>query len=280
MKMKNQKAISMISLLVTIILIVVIASISSYYIVQVIEDVQYKDALEEMRNVKTVIEYAKTQLLLDQFSPDRDFLVTDAELENYFGDVLSEEQKEQIRTVNNSDADDSEKYYLLNRERFEKQFENGYTIMDIRENSVYLVNYMDVTIYSNSNSTLITNESAKLTPDLERGQLFVAFSPNGSREWKKEQETQITILGKNAVEITKASYAWSQSYTEPEPSAFQTTFQDGETISLQEETGKDWYLWIKLEYLEQGQEKVYITKSNPFYMDNLPPTGTLVVEEA
>jgi len=84
--MKNNKAVTMISLVVTIVLIIIIASITSYYLSSTIEDVQYKDVKEELKNVENVVEYAKTQILIDEFMPDEEnFKITDYELVNNFG---------------------------------------------------------------------------------------------------------------------------------------------------------------------------------------------------
>ena len=70
--MKNNKAVSMISLVITIILMIILASISGFYLFTTINDAQYKDAKESLRNVENVVEYAKTQILVDEFTPNAD----------------------------------------------------------------------------------------------------------------------------------------------------------------------------------------------------------------
>ena len=102
--MKNNKAVSMISLVITIILMIILASISGYYLSTTIDDAQYKDAKESLRNVENVVEYAKTQILIDEFTPNTDNLITDAELDLKFGSVLSDEELTHIKTVNADDT--------------------------------------------------------------------------------------------------------------------------------------------------------------------------------
>ena len=56
--MKNNKAISMISLVITIVLIIILAMITSQYLSSTMEDAQFKDAKEELKNVESVVEHA------------------------------------------------------------------------------------------------------------------------------------------------------------------------------------------------------------------------------
>ena len=284
--MKNNKAVSMISLVITIILMIILASISGFYLFTTINDAQYKDAKESLRNVENVVEYAKTQILVDEFTPNADKLISDAELDLKFSAVLSNEEIAYIKAVN---ADDSkkpeEKYYLMKQIDFDEEFGNDYNVSDLRKNSEYLVNYIDTTVVMNYGNQLLSNKNVIPAPDVERGEVQLLYSPNGNEEWKTSQTTIITLQTKGAISDVSMKGLWSRSYTEPseddfnDPNKESISISNGQTVEFKDVTGNDWYLWVLVKYKENNQEKTYITKSNPFYFDNTAPTGTLDVEE-
>ena len=107
------------------------------------EDVQYKDAKEELRNVETVVEYAKTQILIDEFMPNEDFIIEDSELDRKFGGILSSEEIDYIKKINNSDDIKAPyKYYLMKQEKFDAEFGNDYNVSNLRPAREYLINYI------------------------------------------------------------------------------------------------------------------------------------------
>jgi len=280
--MKNNKAVTMISLVVTIVLIIIIASITSYYLSSTIEDVQYKDVKEELKNVENVVEYAKTQILIDEFMPDEEnFKITDYELVNNFGQVLTNEEIEYIKQVNNStDIKAPYKYYLMNQGRFDKEFGNDYNVSNLRPAREYLVNYMDTLVICNYGNEKIANSETIIPVEGdEKAEIEVAFTPNGNIDWMKQQGTMVSIKTNSTAVMSSSKYLWSQSYTEPKASEFSQTISDGQSINLQGKTGNDWYVWVYISYKEDGIEKTYITRSNPFYIDNTPPSAELEVEE-
>lgn len=281
--MRNNKAVSMISLVITIILMIILASISGFYLFTTINNAQYKDAKESLRNVESVVEYAKTQILVDEFIPNTDNLISDAELDLKFGTVLSNEEIAHIKAINSDDTKmPEEKYYLMTQIRFDEEFGNDYNVSDLRKNSEYLVNYIDTTVVMNYGNQLLANKNIIPAPTIERGQIQLVYSPNGSEEWKTSQTTTVTLQTKGAISDVSMKYLWSTSYTEPSESEFDingTNLSSGESILLKDMTGNDWYLWVFVKYKENNNEKKYITKSNPFYIDNTAPTGTLDVEE-
>ena len=283
--MINNKGVSMVSLIVTIVLIIILASVSSLYLSSVMEDVQYKDAVEEMKNVENVVEYAKTQILINEFMPNQLWLIKDAELDSKFGKLLTSEEIEHIKQVNNSaDIKAPYKYYLMNQTRFDSEFGNDYNVSDLRPAREYLVNYMDTTVVSTyADQRVATKEDIvptdKTTTEDERAEISVAFTPNGNIEWKKQQATMVSIDYNAATTINSTKYLWSQSYTAPAETNFTQSISDGQTVNLTGKTGNDWYLWIYVSYKENGVDKTYITKSEPFYIDNTAPTANLEVEE-
>ena len=279
--MRNSKAITMISLVITIALVTIIATITSFYLSSVLEDAQYKDVKEELKNVENVVEYAKTQILIDEFMPNESWLITDNELDNKFGKVLKAEEIEYIKQVNNSDQIKSPyKYYLMNQEKFDSEFGNDYNVSNLRPAREYLVNYMDTFVICNYDGERIAS-SDDITPttEVERAEISVAFTPNGNIEWSRQQATMVSIKSNSAATINSMKYLWTQSYTEPVDSEFISNVYDGQTLNLDGKTGNDWYAWIYISYKENGIDKVYKVRSNPFYIDNIPPSAKLEDEE-
>lgn len=279
--MKKNKAITMISLVITIALVIIIATITSFYLSSVLEDAEYKDMKEELKNVENVVEYAKTQILIDEFMPNESWLITDRELENKFGKILSTEEIEYIKQVNNSAQIKAPyKYYLMNQEKFDSEFGNDYNVSNLRPAREYLVNYMDTFVACNYDGERIANiKDVVPTTELERADVAVAFTPNGNMEWAKQQATMVSIKSNAVTTINASKYLWTQSYTEPADSEFVLSVSDGQNLTLNGKTGNDWYLWIYVSYKENGVDKVYKVKSNPFYIDNTPPSAILDVEE-
>lgn len=279
--MKNNNGISMISLVITIVLIIIIATISSYYLSSTLEDVQYKDVKEELKNVENVVEYAKTQILIDEFIPDESWKISDNELESKFGKILTSEEKEYIKQVNNSsDIKAPYKYYLMNQQKFDSEFGNDYNVSNLRPAREYLVNYMDTLVICNFDGEKIASTNPIIpVENPERAEISVVFTPNGNIEWNKQQATMVSLKSNSAATIVSSKYLWSQSYTEPKATDFSNAISDGQSINLSGKTGNDWYAWVYITYKEDGVEKSYITKSNPFYIDNTPPTAELDVEE-
>lgn len=280
--MRNNKGVSMISLIVTILLIIVIATISSYYLSSVIEDVQFKDAKEELKNVENVVEYAKAQILIDEFMPDESWKITDNELDNKFGKILSSEEIEHIKEVNAStELKAPYKYYLMNQSRFDSEFGNDYNVSNLRPAREYLVNYMDVSIVSTyEGERLATSlDIISTSGDVDRADIRVVFTPNGNSEWAKQQATMVSINSSAVTTVYSAQYLWTQSFAQPDISEFSTSISDGESINLDGKTGNDWYVWVLIEYEENGVNKTAYFRSEPFYVDNEAPTADLDVEE-
>lgn len=290
--MKNNKAISMVSLVVTIVLIIILASISGAYFMNVIKDAQIKDVREEIKNIETVVEYAKSQILIGEFVPDEANKISNADLESKFKTVLTAEEIDHIERVNNTDSIDAPyKYYLMTQEKFDQEFGNDFNVSNLKPYREYLVNYMDTYIMVNYSDQKIANLD-NLIPsggisgdsgygDAPRGEIKVTFYPNGNSEWKQAQATDISITKNDSVVIEKKLYLWTQSYTQPTPDEFGTNQIEGDgevvkrNVQLNNETGSDWFVWVYIEYQENGIPKTYATRSNAFYIDNTPPTGSL-----
>lgn len=279
--MKNNKAISMISLVITIVLIIILAMITSQYLSSTMHDAQYKDVKEELKNVENVVEYAKTQILIDEFMPNEDFMISDSELDMKFGKILTVDEIDYIKDVNNSDDLEAPyKYYLMNQSKFDSEFGNGYNVSNLRPAREYLVNYMDTYVACNYDGTKVASSNNILpTDDYERAEITVAFTPDGNSEWQKQQSTMVSLKFNSATTVISTQYLWSQSYAEPDEGEFVENISDGQTVDLADKTGNDWYLWVCVTYNENGVEKTYFKRSQPFYVDNTAPSANLIVED-
>lgn len=278
----NNRAVSMISLIITIIMIVIIAAISVPLLSNVINDSIMEDAKVEMKNVETVVDYAKAQIMDDRFIPSQEFAITEPELESRFGNILTPDEKNQIMNINNDGLILApHKYYLMNQERFNQEFGNAFNVSGIREARDYLVNYMDGVVVVNVDGRRLTNANTiSVIPveELARGQVEVMFTPNGNSEWSKQQATELSYAGKDTT-ITSVMYQWSQSISEPTVESFTFAVNNHETVKLIDETGNNWYLWVKVEYTDDGNPRTKYFRSNPFFIDNTSPTATMTVDE-
>ena len=278
----NNRAVSMISLIITIIMIVIIAAISVPLLSNVISDSIMEDAKVEMKNVETVVDYAKAQIMDDRFIPNSEYAITEEELEEHFGNILTPDEKNQIVSINNDGLILApHKYYLMNQERFDHEFGNAFNVSGIREAREYLVNYMDGVVLANVDGRRLTNgNEISVIPveDIVRGQVEVMFTPNGNSEWSKQQATELSFAGKDTT-ITSVMYQWSQSISEPTVDSFVNSVNNHETVKLLDKTGNNWYLWVKVEYTDDGNPRIKYFRSNPFFIDNTSPTATMTVDE-
>lgn len=268
----QNKGISMITLVITIIVIIILAGIGGYYSFEAIEQATQKDIREEIRNVEEVIGAAKAKGLAGEFIPNKNYLIKDHELESMFSGALTDEQ---IEIINNTNEDDTisplKKYYLLDKNAFDAEFGDSEHIDISGLKRTYLVSYEDRVVIINNNGTIISSGEIKSEEPIN-SEMKVVFNPNGSQTWSKTQSTGITVSG---VGIKSMQYMWTTS--SEEPAFLGSNFTNGELITLNGETGNNWYVWVVVTYDEDGIEKRYKARSNQFYIDNTAPTGTLDV---
>lgn len=276
----NNKGISMLTLIITIIVIIILATITVYYSSKTVEDATKKNIMEEMKNVENVISAAKAKGLAGDFTPNEEYIITDEQLDKMFSGVLTQEQIQNIKNINNDDdADPLEKYYLLDQAGFDSEFRNNDIITVNGLKRQYLVSYDSRVILINDNGSLVSSGKIDSTTPT-KSEIKVVFSPNGSKSWKKEHSAQISVTGDN-VNIISTQYTWTNS--ENEASAIladRYNFAGVTNIDLRDKTGNDWYIWVWVKYTEEdGREKQYVQRSNAFYIDNTSPTGELEVNE-
>lgn len=272
--MHNNKGISMITLIITIVVMLILISIGGYYSYEAIEKANEKDAKEEMRNVEEVIGAAKAQGLAGKFTPNKDLLITDAELTSMFGGLLTTEQIEAIKKVNkDTSVDPLRKYYLLDQKGFDMEFGDSDNITINGVKRTYLVSYKDRIIMLAENDKLIS--SGEIDKNISTGaNIKITFSPNGNTTWAISQSATINVSGTG---IKSMKYLWTQSSEEPALDLINNTFTSGEEITLTNKTGNNWYIWVLINYEEDGVEKQYVERSNQFYIDDSYPTGSLDV---
>jgi hypothetical protein len=186
------------------------------------------------------------------------------------------------------------KYYLLNQEAFDKEFGNDVSVKRLRAEREYLVNYMDELVVVNNEGQRIMGGNIAPINQAVRGEVEIVFSPNGNSEWKKQQSASVTLMYTDTTIIESAIYGWSKSASQP----FDTgDYVGGGTLSTSGTsdgsgkilvrtngiitppnlTGNGWYLWVKVEYKDDGQNRVKYQNSGSFFLDNTAPTFDLDV---
>ncbi len=290
--MRNNKGVSIISLVVTIIIIIIIAAISTPMLSSVISDSLEQDAKVELKNVENVVANARAQILVDNFSPNQAYIITDQELLSKYSGVLSNDEISHIQSVNNDDTiNPAEKYYLMNQERFDNEFGNNFNINNIRGEREYIVNYYSGLVVANFNGSKITNGNQidiSEPINVDRGEIKVTIYPNGDSKWMKVQNSLITFKWDASLNsINDIKYTWSQSVSQPADGDFSRSFaasvgnETPYSVSLNSETGNGWYLWIKIDYkeLQTGLDRTTYIRSEAFFVDNEAPTFELDVNE-
>lgn len=270
----NNKGINMITLIITIIIIIILASITVYHSFKTTTDATKKNLMEEMKNVEEVIGIAKAKGMSEQFTPNPMYIISDDELDAKYTGILTAEQIQIIKDINNdASADPLKKYYLLDQSGFDSEFrDNDFTTVTGLKRE-YLVSYEDRVVIVNDNGSLVSSGKIDSTEPTTSG-IKVTFTPNGSKEWARTQSAKISVTGNN---IVSTQYAWSESAKEPASTIINNSFSNGATVQLTDETGNSWYIWVLVKYTEDGVQKQYLQRSNAFYIDNTPPTGELNV---
>jgi Tfp pilus assembly protein PilE len=285
----NSKGISIITLVITIILIVILASITAPLLSNVISDSLIEDVKVEIKNVETVIGYAKTQILKDDDPQllkrmfDTKYLITEYQLESKFAKALDTFEMEKIESVNSSDEIKAPyKYYLMKESDFYDVFGSGININGGREEREFLINYMNGIVVVNVGGRKVSNgNEGSISPedDITRGKVYVEFEPNGNSEWGRQQSAKVFIRYEGTTEPSVKKYKWVQGSVQPSKEDFEDDVENDQLVSKNDVTGNNWYLWVMVEYKDDGKDRVGFYKSEAFYIDNEEPTFDLDVDE-
>ena len=291
--MNTNRAVSMISLVLTIVIILILAAITAPLLSNVMTDSTELDAKEEFANVVAVVQSAKKDILISRFVPNEDYLITDEELDSKFARLLTEEEVQKIKDDNKDPTIQAPfKYYLMNQERFDSEFGNDFNISRMRDARVYLVNYMNEMVLLNNDGKKMVQGNIEEVKQAVRGEVFVTFSPNGNATWAKQQSTTVTLVyDEAATEIISAKALWSESSSNPSDEEFESADAVGletaysltgepprtQGIEIGGKTGNGWYLWVRVEFKDDGEIRTKYEKSGSFAIDNTPPTFELEV---
>ena len=110
----------------------------------------------------------------------------------------------------------------------------------------------------------------------------VSFNPEENTTPAQSQSVIVTIedQGQAGLNASSFKYLWIQSNTQPTTESFDTayesathkgTFTNGGTVTIDTETGNDWYLWISA---EDNFGHRYVDGTGAYYLDNTKPTIT------
>ncbi len=131
----------------------------------------------------------------------------------------------------------------------------------LKENGVYQINVQDEAGNTADTTFVMQYKEKDVTGPM------VSFSPNGNKEYKKEQGTKVEVVDPSGVKEESLKYIWTDSKEKPNEKDFKENFKNGDTIINKEDTGKV-YLWI---YAEDKEGNKSIIRSDEFYLDNTPP---------
>ena len=294
--MSTNKAVSMISLVLTIVIIIILAAITAPLLSSVLNDTTRLDAKEEFANVFMIVQNGKREILSESYVPDPKYLISDDELSKYKS-ILTDAEFEKISSDNKDDTIKAPyKYYLLDQEAFEEEFGSDINIKRMRLDRAYLVNYMDELVVTDYNGQRMIEGNIMPISQAVRGEVSVVFSPNGNSEWKTQHSSSVTLsYNKYSTPPEKivARYVWTDDASHPSDDDFAnggalstvgTADSDGNVIvrtsgvdSPPNLTGNGWYLWVKIEYEDDGEARVKYEKSGSFFLDNTAPTFELEV---
>lgn len=145
MSLKNEKGVTIMSLVVTIIVMVILLSVAGYYSIDSIKNSHIANEEKELAEVAEYVGVLKTYLLVEEFSLS-DATVVNQELLDTYNDVLSGTQINKILEVNLSTLDASYKYHYINAEKLaDKSFSGGrINVKDAKNN--YIINFYTGTI--------------------------------------------------------------------------------------------------------------------------------------
>ncbi|MBR4110685.1 MAG: hypothetical protein IKK43_03225 [Clostridia bacterium] len=272
----NNKGINMITLIITIIIIIILSSITIYHTTKTTSDATKKNVMEEMKNVEDVIGIAKAKGMIGEFIPNSLYKISDEQLDSKYKGILTADQIQTIKDINNDDTvDPLRKYYLLDQSGFDSEFRNNDIASVSGLKREYLVSYQDRVVIVIDNGSLISSGKIDSTQPTN-SEIKVVFTPNGNKEWARSHSAEISVTGEN---INSMSYAWTKTAKEPASIDINNNFSGNTTVSLVDETGNNWYIWVLVTYTEDDVQKQYIQRSNAFYIDNTPPSGELEVNE-
>lgn len=288
--MLSNKGMTLISIVIMIIIMIILAALVAPQLSSVIDDSYEADAKVELKNVQTVIETAKAKILIDEFSPNSVYVISDSDLERKFGEVLTDDEIQHIEDINDSDSYQSPyKYYLMTKENFNQEFGTEINVSGLRDGREYLVNYMDGVVIVSNNGERISNKGKDaIIPAIPvvRGDVKVRFYPNGNEEWARQQAALVTFDLGTGTHVNYAKYMWSEEVNEPgigdylnAPLFNGVSNGFSQTVTLDTETGNGWFIWVLVEYDDAGVTRTKQFRSEAFYIDNTPPSAVLEVNE-
>lgn len=260
----NNKGVTLIALIITMIVMIILAAIVYNVSFDSLEEATKSDINVELKNVFEVLSNAKINAMTGEFVPNEEYLATAERLSELGYD---EETIEHVVNVNSTETDPVKKYYILDGEAFKDEFKGDINVSGLKR--TYLVTY-----YNRIAKVVVSGEiysSGKIWADNDEDDvgIDIVFNPDGNTSWSKSQSVLVTITG----QYTAAKYLWTREMIEPDDFSGAMGISTGEVVTLNDETGNDWYLWVQVEV----NGEFYTGRSEAFYIDNTAPEGILEI---
>lgn len=143
---KNNKGVTIMSLVITIVVMVILISIVGYFSIDSIKNSYISNEKKEMADLQEYVLSRKAKLLNDEFNVSGYELVTD-EFLNWFANGLAETEKQKIIEVNTDIyLNENYKYFYITKDKLnnESPTQEYIIVKDIKNN--YIINFYTGTI--------------------------------------------------------------------------------------------------------------------------------------
>lgn len=163
--MKNQKGVTLMSLVITIIVMVILLSVAGYYSIDSIKNSHIANREKEFVEVIEYVGVLKTYLLLEEFLLEEDTVVTNERLYVY-ENIIPGTQINKMLEVNLSALDPIYKYHFIDAEKLaDKDFTNGKINVKDAKNS-YIINFYTGTVIGLYDSKIEISGNVKGVTDI------------------------------------------------------------------------------------------------------------------
>ena len=152
--MKNEKGISLVTLIVTIIIVVILALIGGFYSRDILDDTETMNMENDLRNVDELVGIQKARIMSGEVTIPSSYLA-DEDTINSFGNV--DESKLDSGSI--SKILSSGKYYYMDQTAFNQVFGESVNVKNVK--GFYLINFDDKVIIRKVGNKIIMSGIVK-----------------------------------------------------------------------------------------------------------------------